>query len=86
VYSFARVTLVGPSKNHAMTFIYPATTCRDLASRPDSYTTLLDATHSGRSVVLVERGFQAIGPVAVSASRHAKLSGQLARETVTRNG
>jgi hypothetical protein len=46
----------------------------------------LTAAHSGRSVVLVQRGFQAIGPVAVSGSRHAKLGGQLARETVTRNG
>jgi hypothetical protein len=46
----------------------------------------LTAAHSSRSEVLVQRGFQAIGPVAVSASRHAKLGGQLARETVTRNG
>ncbi len=28
VDSFARVTLVGLSKNHAMTFVYPATTRR----------------------------------------------------------
>jgi uncharacterized membrane protein (DUF4010 family) len=27
-----------------------------------------------------------MGPVAVSVSRHVKLSGQLARETMTRNG
>jgi hypothetical protein len=46
----------------------------------------LTAAHPGRWVVLVQRGFQATGPVAVSASCHAKLGGQLARETVTRNG
>jgi len=46
----------------------------------------LTTAHSGGSVVLVQREFEVIGPVAVSASRHAKLSGQLARETVTRNG
>jgi hypothetical protein len=28
VYSFARVTLDGLSKNHAMTLIHPATTCQ----------------------------------------------------------
>jgi hypothetical protein len=46
----------------------------------------LAAAHSGGSVVLVQQGFRPVGPVAVSVSRHAKLSGQLARETVTRNG
>ena len=44
VDSFARVTLDGLSKNHAMTFIYPATTRRTIKS--DSYTTLVDATHA----------------------------------------
>jgi hypothetical protein len=34
VYHFARVTLVGLSKNHAMTFIYPATTRRHSRSGP----------------------------------------------------
>ena len=46
----------------------------------------LTAAHSDGSVVLVQRGFQAMAPAAVSVSRHAKLGGQLARETVTRNG
>src|SRR4030088_2441954 len=34
VDSFARVTLVGPSKNHAMTLIYPATTRRSSTHGP----------------------------------------------------
>ena len=34
VDSFARVTLDGLSKNHAMTFIYPATTRRAMRSGP----------------------------------------------------
>src|ERR1700692_3019671 len=34
VYSFARVTLDGLSKNHAMTFIHPATTRRYRSSGP----------------------------------------------------
>jgi hypothetical protein len=41
------VTLVGLSKNHAMTFNHSATTRRSPGSGPDSYTTLLDATHIG---------------------------------------
>src|ERR1700742_2785856 len=41
---------------------------------------------SDGSVVLVQRGFDAIGPLAVSASRHAKLGRQLARETAARYG
>ena len=42
--------------------------------------------HSGGSVVLVQGGFGTVGPVAASGSYHANLGGQLARETVTRNG
>src|SRR6185437_11290815 len=44
VDSFARVSLDGLSKNHAMTFTHSATTRRAPLIRPDSYTTLLDAT------------------------------------------
>ena len=47
VDSFARVTLVGLSKNHAMTFNHSGTTHRALTIRSDSYTTLLDATPDG---------------------------------------
>src|SRR5271169_6683927 len=46
VYSFARVTLDGLSKNHAMTFIYPATTRRP--SRPGPARTPLCWTQPGR--------------------------------------
>jgi hypothetical protein len=46
----------------------------------------LAAAHSGGSMVLVQRGFEVIGPVDVSVSRHVKLGGQLARETAARNG
>jgi hypothetical protein len=54
VYSFARVTLDGLSKNHAMTFIYPATTRRTSPARTPR---LLDATHCsthGPSVTMGE--------------------------------
>lgn len=67
-------TLVGLSKNHAVTIFYPATTRRTYKSAPGSYTTLLDATgdtrrtlYSGtqldslRGSEAIRNGFQGFG-------------------------